>query len=58
VKDPVVAAVIAVVSAMLMVSVKQVAPHVFWGVLITLLIYTCQLLLKQNGFSWKMWNKK
>jgi len=57
-KDPVMACAIAVVSAMILVSVKQVAPHVFWGVLITLLIYTCQLLLKQSGFSWKMWNKK
>ena len=57
-KDPVVAAAIAVVSAMVLVSVKQVAPHVFWGVLITLLIYLCQHQLKQSGFSWKMWNKK
>jgi len=57
-KDPVVAAAIAVVSAMVLVSVKQVAPSVFWGVLITLLIYMFQRQLKQGGFSWTMWNKK
>ena len=49
-KDPVVACAIAVASAMILVSVKQVAPHVFWGVLLTLLIYGCQVLLKQNGY--------
>ena len=49
-KDPVIACAIAVVGAMIMVSVKQVAPSVFWGLLITLLIYTCQRHLKQNGY--------
>ena len=57
-KDPVIACAIAVAGAMILVSVKQVAPSVFWGVLITLLIYLCQRLLKQNGFSWKMWREK
>jgi len=51
--DPVVAAAIAVVVAMMMMSLKQAAPDVFWGLLITLLIYMCQRLLKQNGFLWK-----
>jgi hypothetical protein len=49
-KDPVLAAAIAVVSAMILVSIKDFAPHIFWGILITLLIYGCQRLLKQNGF--------
>jgi len=49
-KDPVVACAIAVVGAMLMMSIKNVFPSIFWGALITLLIYTCQLLLKQNGY--------
>jgi len=57
-KDPMTACAIAIVSAMILVSVRQVAPHVFWGILITLLIYTCQRHLKQNGFSWTTWNKK
>jgi Na+-translocating ferredoxin:NAD+ oxidoreductase RnfE subunit len=52
-KDPMVACVIAVVGAMIMMSIKQYAPHIFWGILITLLIYGCQALLKQSGFSWK-----
>jgi lipopolysaccharide export LptBFGC system permease protein LptF len=57
-KDPVMACAIAVAGAMIMVSVRQVAPHIYWGILITLLIYMFQRLLKQNGFSWTMWNKK
>tara|TARA_R100001244_G_C5161867_1_gene131079 strand:- start:1296 stop:1466 length:171 start_codon:yes stop_codon:yes gene_type:complete len=52
-KDPVIACAIAIVVAMTMVSMKQVAPHMFWGVLITLLIYTLARHLKQSGFSWK-----
>jgi hypothetical protein len=57
-KDPVMACAIAVAGAMLMVSVKQVAPHVFWGLLITLLIYMLVRHLKQNGFSWITWKEK
>jgi hypothetical protein len=52
-KDPVLVGAIAVVSAMIMSAIRPVYPHIFWGVLITLLIYGCQLLLKQSGFSWK-----
>jgi len=49
-KDPVLAGAIAVVSAMIMSAIRPVYPHIFWGVLITLLIYGCQALLKQNGY--------
>jgi len=52
-KDPVLVGAIAVVSAMIMSAIRPVYPHIFWGVLITLLIYGCQALLKQSGFSWK-----
>ena len=51
-KDPVLAGAIAVVGAMIMSAIKPVYPHIFWGVLITLLIYGCQRLLAQNGFLW------
>jgi len=54
----VMACAIAVVGAMIMVSVKQAAPHVFWGSFATLLIYMLVRHLKQSGFSWTMWNKK
>ena len=57
-KDPVLAAAIAVVSAMIMSAIKPVFPHIYWGVLITLLIYGIQLLLKRSGVSWKTWKKK
>ena len=57
-KDPVIACAIAVAAAMIMASVRVVAPSVYWGVLITLLIYMLQRLLKQNGFSWTMWREK
>ena len=57
-KDPVLVGAIAVVSAMVLSAIKPVFPHIYWGVLITLLIYMCQLLVKQNGLSWKIWKKK
>ena len=49
-KDPVLVGAIAVVSAMIMSAIRPVYPHIFWGVLLTLLIYGCQVLLKQNGY--------
>jgi hypothetical protein len=49
-KDPLMVGAIAVVGAMMMSAIKPVFPHIYWGVLITLLIYMCQRLLKQNGF--------
>ena len=49
-KDPVLVGAIAVVSAMIMSAIRPVYPHIFWGLLITLLIYTCQRHLKQNGY--------
>tara|TARA_R110002020_G_scaffold464760_1_gene685805 strand:+ start:55 stop:222 length:168 start_codon:yes stop_codon:yes gene_type:complete len=49
-KDPVLVGAIAVVAAMIMSSIRPVFPQVYWGVLITLMIYMCQRLLKQNGF--------
>jgi len=54
-KDPVIA--IAIAAVMMLAVVKTTYPNVFWGVLITLLIYTLQRLLKQSGFSWMMWKK-
>lgn len=56
-KDPVLAGAIAVVGAMIMSAIRPVYPHIFWGVLITLLIYGCQRLAKQSGVSWKIWKK-
>tara|TARA_R100001129_G_scaffold30855_1_gene20366 strand:- start:3266 stop:3436 length:171 start_codon:yes stop_codon:yes gene_type:complete len=52
-KDPVLAGAIAVVAAMIMSAIKPIYPQIYWGVLITLLIYGIQLLLKRNGFSWR-----
>ena len=57
-KDPVLVAAIAVVSAMIMSAIRPVYPHIYWGVLITLLIYGCQLLVKRGGVSWKTWKRK
>tara|TARA_R110002020_G_scaffold237662_2_gene450045 strand:+ start:223 stop:402 length:180 start_codon:yes stop_codon:yes gene_type:complete len=57
-KDPVLVAAIAVVSAMIMSAIRPVYPHIFWGILITLLIYMCQRLLAQHGVSWKNKRKK
>tara|TARA_R100000808_G_scaffold234_2_gene1383 strand:- start:12031 stop:12201 length:171 start_codon:yes stop_codon:yes gene_type:complete len=52
-KDPVLVGAIAVVSAMMLSAIKDTFPHIFWGTLLTLLIYGCQRLVKQNGFLWK-----
>lgn len=55
-KDPVLAGAIAVVTAMIMSAIKPVYPHIYWGVLITLLIYFCTHLIKQSGLlSKKKW---
>ena len=51
-KDLVLVNAIAVVGVMIMLAIRPVYPHIYWGVLITLLIYGCQRLLKQSGFSW------
>tara|TARA_R100000808_G_scaffold7461_1_gene21946 strand:+ start:1412 stop:1609 length:198 start_codon:yes stop_codon:yes gene_type:complete len=53
--DPILAAVVAVVSAMIMSAIRTTHPHIVIGIVITLLIYICHRRLKQSGFSW---NKK
>jgi len=51
--DPIIAAALAIVGSMLLTTIRATQPHIFLGILITLLIYICTRQLKQNGFSWK-----
>ena len=46
--DPVIAGAIAVVSAMILCAIKSIYPQVFYGVLITLILYGIHLI-KSNG---------
>tara|TARA_R100000808_G_scaffold7129_1_gene21014 strand:+ start:654 stop:809 length:156 start_codon:yes stop_codon:yes gene_type:complete len=48
-KDPVLAGAIAVVGAMIMSAIKPVFPQVYYGVLITLILYGIHRL-KSNGY--------
>ena len=57
-KDPVLVGAIAVVVAMMMSAIKPVFPQVYWGVLITLILYGLKMLLDHLGLNGFFWNKK
>ena len=54
-KDPVIA--IAIAAVMMLAVVKTTYPSIFWGVLITTIIYGIHQLIKSNGVSWMTWKE-